>query len=156
MKCCREWPRRSLLSSAMSSVRRMSSLRMNRGKSFRPPGVMDLVCACTPISFRFQAVRNWRRSWDQLPQIIWNTRMRGNRRVEVCRSSTGVVTWICLCSGFDSLSGSARNDRGGSGRSSGDRFQSRLFTNTFDANGSFACVDTHEDDAGGSDHSSDN
>ena len=29
-----------------------------------------------------------------------------------------------------------------------DRFQSRLFAHAFDADGSFACFNSHEDDAG--------
>ena len=52
-----------------------------------------------------------------------------------------------LCAGQDSLSESARHDRGRSWRRARDRFQSRLFADSFDSDGSLARRDPDENDA---------
>ncbi len=85
-----------------------------------------------------------------------HTDAEGIAGLEGRSSSASIAAGFSLRAGFDALSGCARDDRCGVGCGVGDRFQSRFFTNTFDADGSLAGVNAHEDDGSGINHGRDN
>ena len=81
-----------------------------------------------------------------------HTDAEGIAALKQARCAAGVVARIGVCARIVALSSGARNDRCRTGCGAGDRFQSRFFTDTVDGDDSLTGRDTHEDDAGGSDH----
>ena len=81
-----------------------------------------------------------------------HTDSEGIAALKVCGSAAGALARLSLCARVESISGGTGDDRRRFGGRAGDGFQSRILAHALDADGAFACVNSHEDVAGGIDY----